>query len=278
MLSVPCSRSNCLNKGLLLIDADSMVFLLNGTVTYVVKNCPEVRTQDERASTVIEELMEHLRTLTRCTLDGHLYTSERILYEELDIVRPCPSVEKWLRGSALGRLHRRHMRPIQQVLHQHLSPILADDDVKNALRQKCGERIWPTDRDATLLAAACEKADSGERTLILAHNHGYEAPIRRLRLNEVLVLGSGRELSTRSLERRPYERFLLTLHGSCCVDSARFKALARAFYKPQMRRLGKTKKQRIKDLITASVLPFVEDVLTSVEEKASSTCIPAWEM
>lgn len=278
--SVPCSRLDCLNKGLLLIDADSVLFLLNGTVMYVLSNYPDVKTWDRRLSIIKEELTKHLDRLTRCTLDGKLYTSESILHEELDIVRASTSIKKWLRGSPFGRLHENHRRAIQQVLREYLIPIPVTDEVKKSFRLRFNESIRPKDRDATLLVAACELADSGARTLVVAHNHDYEGPVAKLRHNGEILLVGGRVLSTTTLERWTYENFLLVLNDSCCIDQGRCKALGYGFITPQEDRtmLDKRLTLVIKKNIIHEVRLFRDELDRSIENKIRHPCTPAWQV
>lgn len=247
---------------------------------YVVNNYPGVKIWDRRVSIIIQELREHLHTLARCALDGQLYTSERILNEELDIVRPCASVEKWLPGSPLGRLHKRHMQRIQQVLRQYLNPILVSDEVKNSFRLRFSKSIRPRDRDATLLVVACELADSGRRTLILAHDHDYEEPVKKLRRNEAVVLVDERQLSTTTLERWPYENLLLTLHESCCMERERFRELGYGFIAPEEDRAmwDKSLTPIIKKKMLHGVRLFRDELHRSIENKIRSLCTPAWQV
>jgi len=270
-----CPRPGCINRGILVLDADSMFFLLNGTVLFVCETYPELREWDKRLPVIVEVLAGLLCIFRRCALDGDLYISGRILYEELDLVAPSQSVEKWLPGSHLNKLDKGHLRQLQQVIRGSLNPYHADDEVKNAVRKALGREVWPTDRDASNLVAGCELAQSGERTLVVAHDHGYEEPIKKLRLKKNLILESGRELSTTHLQRRPYENFLLNMHASCCLDSDRFRALSSGFYEAQIKRLGETENRRIKNLVIGSVLPFMEDMVGSIRKKESSPCFPA---
>jgi len=272
-----CRRPDCLNRGILVLDADSVVFLLNGIVLFVCETYPGLREWDKRLPSIRSVLAEVLCIFRKCSLDGRLYMPERILREELDLVRPSRSVRKWLRGSYLGKLTKRHRMTLQRVLETFVTPLGVSNDEKESLRQTFRPEVRPADRDSTVLLVACELGRSGRRTLVLAHDHGYERPIRQLRGNGRVELASGRVFPTTHLERRPYESFLLSMHESCCLDSDRFQALSTAFNESQVARLVDTDERRVKKLIADSVLPFMAETRKSIRTKESWPCFPAWQ-
>lgn len=247
---------------------------------YTLNKYPHLRSWDRRVPKIIEELTEHLDRLTRCALEGQLYISESVLYEELDLVRLPRSVKRWLRGTPLASLHKNHLRSIQQLLHRYLTPRPVSNEVKNSFRQRFSPSIRPKDRDATLLVVACELAASGRRTLILAHNHDYEEPVKKLRKDGEILLADGRLLPIADLERWPYENVLLTLHESCCIERERFRALGYGFIIPEENRAILDKRLPLvkKKNIFHEVRLFRDQLHRSIENKIRNPCIPAWHL
>jgi len=273
-----CPRTHCINKGILVLDADSVVFLLNGIILFVRDTYEELREWDRRLSKIEETLAEVLSIFCRCAPDGQLHIPETILHEELDLVKPSRSVEKWLPGSYLGALRKRHLRVVQNGLAASVHPSPVNDDEKESLRQIFGPEARPGDRDATVLLLACELSHSGQRTLVVAHDHGYKRPISILQRTSMVQLASGRTLSPTHLEWRPYENFVLRLHESCCLDSERFDRLSFAFCRPQWKRLEEIDNRGTRARIIGGVLPFYDQSRLSLNAKRVSPCVPAWQM
>lgn len=272
-LGAGCPKpEGCLNRGRLVLDADSVVFLLNGTVLFVREAYPQLRTWDMKIPVVRDALQDLLSDFRRCAEDGLLHVSEIVLAEELDLVSPCSSVRKWLDASELRHVRRRHRRELQSVLSQDLSPFPADDAMMQSLRSEFSPAIRPADRDAAVLLAACQVGNDGYRTLLVAHDHGYSKPVRQLRRDSPVMLADGMTMSTTQLEHWPYENFILTAHNSCCLDSGRFECLARAFYSPQLRRIEKLENGGLARRIVGEVVPFVKEQTRSIRNKAAAPC------
>ena len=259
--------AQCLNRGRLVLDADSVVFLLNGAVLFVREAYPELHSWDQKMPMVKNTVHDVFSLFRMCAEDSLLHVSEVVLTEELDLVTPCSSVRKWLEGSELRNVTRRHRRQLQSVLSRELSAFPADNAMMEALRLQFSPAIRPADRDAAVLLAACEIASDGYRTLLLAHDHGYDKPIRQLRRDSDVTLAGGMTLSTAELEHVPYEGFLVTAHDSCCLDSERFKCLAQAFYGPQWYRSVRVENSGLARRIVGEVLPFVEMQTRSIMAK-----------
>lgn len=268
--------SSCLNRGRLVFDTDSIVFLINGIVLFVRETYRDLRTWDQKIPVVIDAFNEVASIFRMCAADGELHTSESVLAEELDLVSPSRSVQKWLPVSHLRNVRKRHRTQLQMALSAVLTPFTADDDLIESLRQTFAPGVRPANRDASVLLAACELGHEGGRTLLVAHDHGYHEPIRKLRRRSNVTLTGGRTLATGQLEHRPYESFLLTAHESCCLDSERFACLARAFYEPQLQRSVKLENGRRGTRILGEILPFVREQTQSLERKAASACFPGW--
>lgn len=152
-VGVGCPKpERCLNRGRLVLDADSVVFLLNGTVLFVREAYPELRTWDMKIPMVRDALHDLFSDFRRCAEDRLLHVSEVVLTQELDLVTPCASVGKWLDASELRNVRRRHRRQLQSMLSRDLSPFPADDTMMESLRSEFSPstRLAPHPWDAIL--------------------------------------------------------------------------------------------------------------------------------
>jgi hypothetical protein len=119
---VRCPDPDCPNRGILVLDANAVLFLVEGAIRYAHTLHPDL-TNANRLPYILEELGNCLGVIRgRCSLNGNLYISEQVLGEVT--LESRQEIER--KGLIeLKKYNRRQRRRMQQVVYEHFpQPVL----------------------------------------------------------------------------------------------------------------------------------------------------------
>jgi hypothetical protein len=230
-----CPNPDCPNRGILTLDANTLFFLIEGTISYVQNQYPDLTTKASRLPRILEELDRYLGVIKgRCSLDGDLHISDRVLHEEVLVVDP--------RAKDLAMLKNYRNVEREQILgvvRDHFpQPTIVPDREIRALRGLFDNPdIRPDDRDASLIVVVCHLATNGLPTIVLTDDPDFVAPIKWLMRQESVILGEQLTFATNRIMYRDYFGFLWQLHDCCSLPTPRYKPLATAYYNALLKRL-----------------------------------------
>ncbi len=165
-----CTDSECPNWGTLVIDANVAIYTLSASLAIV----EEVNMNNDwptRLPEVEKTFEECLEKTKRCSLNGQLCCSEKVLNEELDI----NGLGKGTRppGKSRSVYSARERGGLRQILSSHFSgAIIATDSEVRELRTLLSTRsVYTLDYDASILVAALKVSQTGIPTLHLSSGH-----------------------------------------------------------------------------------------------------------
>lgn len=223
-----CLDPSCDNRAVLVLDANSVFYLMRGTAR-LLEEGSSLPTRQARASQIATELCRNFELVKCCSMDGSVHTSEAVFSEEISLAQTGNKVHKAV-PELKGFTRRRQLVEIQNALAGYLCPpFVTDRDRVNALQSfLANHQLHPSNRDCTLILLACIKASDGNRTHLISNDYQMSLSVRFLAERGTVNL-SGEVLSIGLLNCLPYERFLLTSHDKCCLCSGRFMDLYFAY-------------------------------------------------
>jgi len=232
-----CLDPNCDNRAVLVLDANSVFFLMRGTAR-LVEDRYSLPNRQARASQIATELCRNFELLRCCSTDGNVHTSEAVLSEEISLARPGNAVYKAV-PELKGFTWKGQLTEIQDALTSYLWPPLVTDQrqVDGLQSFLANHQLCPSDRDCTLILLACIKASDGNRTYLISNDYQVSRSVWFLAERGTVNL-SGEVLSLELLNCLPYQRFFLTSHDKCCLCSRRFMDLYFAYLLAEYERKG----------------------------------------
>jgi len=239
-----CPNSGCPNRGMLAIDANCILFLVEGAIKHAQTVYPDL-TNAARLPHILEELDGYLGTFRRCcSLDQTLYISNRV-FDEVSLDDRREIARKGL--IELKKYSNTERRDIFQVLRNHFpQPTIVPDREIRALRGLFhNQDICPFDRDASLMVVVCHLATNELPTIVLTDDPDFIAPIKWLMRQESVIIGEELTFTTNRIMYRDYLGFLWRLHDCCSLPTARYEPLANAYHTALVTRLPKLKRQEV---------------------------------
>lgn len=232
-----CVDPSCENRAVLVLDANSVFFLMRGTAR-LVEDRYSLLNRQARASQIATELCRNFELLRCCSTDGNVYTSEAVFSEEISLARPGNVVYEAV-PEMQGFTRRGQLTEIQNALTSYLwPPLVTDQGQVDALKGfLVNHELYPLDRDCTLILLACIKASDGNRTCLISNDYQVSLSVRFLAERGTVKLAED-VLSLGLLNCLPYQRFFLTSHDKCCVCSRRFMDLYFAYLLAEYERKG----------------------------------------
>ncbi len=236
-----CSKKDCPNRGKLVVDANVIRYILGGTIDLVGQAYKE-KSWAERLPEVQTFLKCHLGLIKRCSEDGHLYVSEPIWSEELDIdtlsdsAHPVKHSQGVFSKGQVGTLH--------DIIHGNVDVSM---DVTQAeivefrqLMRSQGCRL--DDRDASLMLVACKLAQTESSSILISDDPDFFEPWRILaKLNSFPLQGN--TYQSAKLLLLTYAGFVTRAHDCCSCSSDRYIALFNAWFYPLVERELTTMRQ-----------------------------------
>jgi len=223
-----CVDPSCENRAILVLDANSVFFLMRGTVR-LVEESYSLPNRQARASQIATELCRNFELLRCCGTDGNVHTSEAVFSEEISLAHTGNVVYRAV-PELKGFTWKRQLTEIQNALTSYLWPPPVTDQGRLYALQSflAKQQLYPSVRDCTLILLACMKASDGTRTHLISNDYQVSRSVRFLAERRTVNL-SGEVLSLGLLNCLPYQRFLLTSHDKCCLCSGRFMDLCFAY-------------------------------------------------
>lgn len=223
-----CVDPSCENRAVLVLDANSVFFLMRGTAR-LVEDRYSLPNRQARASQIATELCRNFELVKCCSTDGNVYTSEAVFSEEISLAHPGNAVYKAV-PELKGFTWKGQLTEIQIALTSYLwPPLVTDQGQVDALRSfLANHQLYPLDHDCTLILLACIKASDGNRTHLISNDYQVSRSVRFLAERGTVNL-SEEVLSLGLLNCLPYQRFFLTSHDKCCLCSGRFMDLCFAY-------------------------------------------------
>ena len=261
-----CPNPSCPNRGVLVLDTNFLLFLIEGTIRYVRDYYPDLTTKASRLEHVLDELAHHLSIIRDCcSLDGNLHISNRVLYEEVLVVDPRAKDLAQLKSYRNGE----RARILRVVCNHFPQPSIVPDREIQALRsQFTNPNIRPEDRDASLMIVACHLATSGQPTIVLTNDPDFVDPIKLLMHQGSVGLGE-ETFPTNLIIYRDYSKFLLRLHDCCGLPTTRYKPLAIAYLLALYKRSPNLERQEVRRRDEESFEKGLKILADSIEFKSA---------
>lgn len=243
-----CPNSSCPNRGILTLDANSILYLAEGAIRHARTLYPDL-TNAGRLPHVSEELDSCLKTIEGCcSLDGALHVSDLVFYEEVLDVESKGLIE-------LKKYSSTQRRQILQVLQEHFpQPRVTSEHEIQALCSLFNDpSIRPLDRDASLIVVACQLAMNEKPVIVLTSDPDFTVPLNLLMRQGSVTLGGG-TFSTSWIMHRHYFHFIRRLHECCNLSSEVYRVLGDTYLDTQLLRLeGDLKKKTVGRRILSEV-------------------------
>jgi len=268
-----CPNSNCANRGILTLDANSLFFLIEGTIRYVQGQYLDLTTNTSRVPCILEELDSYLGIIKGCcSLDGTLYISDWV-FNEVSLDDRREIIRKGL--IELKKYSNAQRGQMLQVLRSHFPrPTVVSEQEIRAMRGLFpNPEICPHDRDASLIIVACGLATCGQPTIVLTSDPDFAAPIKWLVRQSVVTLSEGHTFPTDRILNRTYFHFLLRLHDCCGLASDRYKPLAEAYFNAQVQRLPRLRRNNVVKRITDELQEMWKIHTKSVQYKVAGASL-----
>lgn len=231
-----CPDSNCPNGAILVVDANSILFLVEGGIRRVRTLYPNL-TNVSRLPHILEELSGYLDTMKGCcSLDGCLHISEPVL-GEVSLENRREIERKGL--SQLRQYSNTQRRQIHRLLQDHfLEPqVTSGDEVRAicSLFSDPAERLL--DSDASLIVTACHLAANEDPVVVITSDPDFTTPLNLLVRKGTVTLGGGHSYPTTRIMGRHYFHFMRCLHDCCNLPSDVYEELGNTYLLSQIRRL-----------------------------------------
>ncbi len=241
-----CPNPSCPNRGILTLDANSLFFLVEGTIRYVQGQYPDLITNASRLPRILEELDSYLRTIEGCcSLDGALHISDLVFYEEVLEVDSKELIE-------LKKYNSAQRGQILQVLREHFPQprVVSLQEIQSLRALFPNPEIRPHDRDASLMVVACHLAVNERPVVVLTSDPDFTTPIKVLMRQGSVTLGEECTFPTSQIMYRHYFHFMRCLHDCCNLPSERYEVLGNTYIAAQLQRLPSLRKDVMRRVIS----------------------------
>ena len=227
---------------MLVLDTNFLFILIEGIIRYVQELNPELATKANRLPCIIQEI-DKVITIIRgcCSLDGNIYISNRVLYDEVMVVDPRA------RGLIeFSKYNNNNRREILRVLQNHMPEprIIPELEVKGLQHLFANPNICPKDRDASLMVLSLHLGSEGMPSLVLTEDPDFKKPFRQLIRKGAITL-EGTEFPTSRTIDRSYFSFLDKLHRCCGLTSEQYTHITQAYLLALYNRSAEIKRQKV---------------------------------
>lgn len=224
------------------MDANFLLYLIEGTIKYVQVQFPTLTTNSSRLPQVLQELDTNLKLLKNCcSVDGDLKTSSQVLIEEVLEVDPNQKELEQLR-----KYNRRNVAEIMQIVRSNFPNhnIVVEQEIHDLRRLFDNPNVRPADRDASLIVLACQLGLTGQKPIVLTSDHDFHIPIKYLMAqNTISILGNS--YPTNQLVYRDYYLFIRRMHDCCNLSTERYSPLAYEYHSALVNRVLNLRKQDV---------------------------------
>ena len=262
-----CPHPNCPNGGILVVDANSIFFLVEGAIAYTETLCPKL-TNSERLPYILEDLDGYLDTVKRsCGLDGNLHISEPVFGEvSLDNRREIERKDL----SQLRKYSNAQRRQMLRVLQNHFPEprVTSDDEVRAVCNLFSDAATRPFDRDASLIVTALHLAANEDPVVVITSDPDFTTPLNLLMESGTVTLGGGRSYPTSRIMGRHYFHFIRRLHDCCNLPSDVYEVLGNTYILAQVQRLP-TLRTAVAKRVTTELQELLGIHTTAVQYKCA---------
>ena len=229
-----CSTKDCPNRGNLVVDANVIRYILGGTIDIVGHEYKE-KSWAESLPEVQTFLPSHLGLIKRCSEDGHLYVSEPIWSEELDIDRLRESAHPVEDSRSVYT--KREVGTLRDIIHGHVDVRMdvTPAEIVEFCQIMVSHGCQLDDHDASLMLVACKLAQSESSSILISDDPDFLKPWQMLAKFNSFTL-QGNTYKTDKLVLRTYAGFVTRAHDCCSCSSDRYRALFNAWLYPLVER------------------------------------------
>jgi hypothetical protein len=227
MATMNCNKFECPNWGTLIVDANVFIYGLSASLAMVEEN--EIN-QDwpARLPKVGKVFEECLGKIKKCSFNGQLCCSEKVLNEELD----TNGLIKGTRppGRSRSVYNAREISKLRQILCSHSSSvkITMDSEIRELRSQLSNRRAFTLDCDISILVAALKASQAGIPTLVVSQDSHFEIPVQILTDMGSCTL-QGVSYTTTQLIWRTYLGFITKAHDCCSLSTNQYEKLYNAW-------------------------------------------------
>jgi len=238
-----CSKTYCPNWGILVIDANVVIYILAASIAIVGEKSVNP-TWPLRIPEALKVFKGNLQKVKRCSCNGQLYFSEPVLREELDagsLRRGASPAGQSCSIYNIGELEAFH----QVVCNCFNSPIIILGNEITELRSILSSQgVHLDDNDASLFLAACKVSQPGMPTLIISQDGHFEEPVGILAKMRNFSI-QGMHYPTTHITWRTYLSYITTAHDCCLYLSEIYERLYNAWCYTIPKRVAGAKKQQL---------------------------------
>lgn len=225
-----CNNADCPNWGKLVVDANVVRYVLGGTIDMVGRRYVD-KSWAQKLPHVQGDLKSNLDLIKKCSCDGHLYVSDQVLSDELDVGSLRDSAHPADRSQSV--YSRNYVRTLQQVVfdcvHVPIEP--SNSEIMELQQLLKNHGLHFDDCDASLMLVACKLSQSGSRSVIITDDPDFYEPWSVLVQLEGFTV-RGTNYRTDNLMLRGYADFVTLAHDCCSCTSDKYIALWNAWLLP----------------------------------------------
>lgn len=259
-----CSKKDCPNRGKLVVDANVIRYILGGTIDIVGQVYKE-KSWTERLPEVQTFLTFHLDLIKRCSEDGHLYVSEPVWSEELNVDRLSESAHPPnLSNSVYSKDEVRTLRGVINGCIDVRGDIADENEEFRRLLRSHGCELY--DWDASLMLLACKLAQNESRSILISDDPDFFEPWHILANLDSFSL-QGNTYKSDNLVLRTYADFITLAHDCCSCTSDRYRALFNAWLYPLIERNITKMKQGGRNVLVRRVSSAMDALEVSLQYK-----------
>ncbi len=251
-----CPNPECPNKGLLAIDANAVLYLVEGAIKHTQSLFPQL-SRTQRLPRVLRELDSYLATIKNfCSTDGSIHISDQV-FNEVSLEDRSEIIRKGL--VELQNYSRQERRQIHQILLSHFSEqmIISEDEIQ-ALRNLFNDpNVRPQNRDASLIATACHLASNGGRVIVVTGDPDFIHPLNLLMRKGSVTFGDGCSFPTNQIIYRHYFNFVRRLHDCCNMASEIYNDIGNSYINAQLQRLPALRRHDVMSRIVGDLKELI---------------------
>lgn len=236
-----CDKMDCPNQGKLVIDANVIRYVLGGTID-IVDQAHKDKSWVQKLPEVQSSLTSNLYLIKRCNHDGHLYISDPVWSEELDVDRLRESAHPVNHSDSV--YSKNEVKTLREVINGCIDIRLDTTGLEitefRQLLRSHGSELY--DHDASLMLVACKLSQFGSQAILITDDPDFFEPWRILvQLNSFSLRGV--TYNTDRLTIRSYADFVTLAHDCCSCSSDKYRALFNAWFLPIIKRRITTMRQ-----------------------------------
>lgn len=209
-------KTNCDNNGFLIADANLILYLIDSICGKIEEEHITSRRSD-KFNSFCDVLDSILKSIRSCSLDGFLWTSDKVYWGEMSPINRISSLRREVHtfNTMCSRRNNNYQR-VDGILRGHLQEITTSED--EILAIKSLYLHGPDNEDASLIVACIKKSMGSFKTILLTDDGELSKRMGRVTAKGNMTLGENNYPCT-SIFPFTFLSFLELIHECCSLSS-----------------------------------------------------------